>query len=142
MGRFMKILVLKTSSDETMQKLFKELDRVEKKRIDCLIQSSQIDRYRQEYPDINFIDIRRERFENLSSEIMDIISAKFYDRLYITLSGVNGYHFWNVIEFVSKVHFRRAFFYNCNGEQMKIPKGNIIKDTLERLYIKWNDFII
>lgn len=138
----MKILVLKTSSDTTIQKLFKELDGVGEKDIDCLIQSSQVDRYRKEYSDINFIDIHRERFDNISPEIMELISEKFYDRLYITFSGVNGYDFWNVIEYASKVCYRRAFFYNCNGEQAEIPRKNIIKETLVRLYIKWNDFII
>lgn len=142
MSRSMKILVLKTSSDTTMQRLFRELDRGEEKDIDCLIQTSQIDRYRKEYSYINFIDIRRERFDNISLEVINLVSEKLYDRLYITLSGINGYDFWNVVQFISKVCYKKAFFYNCNGEQIKIPRKNIIKDTLGRLYIKWNDLII
>lgn len=133
-----KILIFRTSTDATMQKLLKELG---KKDIDCLIQSSQIGKYQVEYPYINFIDICQERFENLSREVMSLISNKKYDQLYVTLSGVNGYNFWNVIELVGRVHFKKAFFYNCNGKKTKIPQKNIIRDTLCRLYIKLIELI-
>lgn len=134
--RMEKILVFRTSADRTIQKLFHELDQTGDMNIDCLIQSSKVQKYKEEFPNINFIDIEGEKFENLSSEIMKMISKKVYDRLYITLTGVNAYNFWNVMKIVSHVHFKKGFFYNCNGEKTKIPRENIIKDTLCRLYIK------
>lgn len=131
------ILIFKTSTDVTIQKLFHELAGEENKDIDCLIQHSHVKRYQEEYPYINFIDIQGERFENLSLEIMEKISKKLYDMVYVTLTGTNAYGFWNVISIVSKVRFKKGFFYNCNGEKMEIPRKNIVKDTICRLYIKW-----
>lgn len=133
----MYVLVLKTSADATMQKLLNELCNDTNKQIDCLIQSSQVIRYQKEYPDINFIDICKERFENLPSDVTSMVTNKKYDQLYITLSGINAYNFWNVMELVNKIRYKTAFFYNCNGVKMKIPRKNIIKDTLCKWYINW-----
>ncbi len=133
----MHVLVLKTSTDTTMQKLLNELCNDTNKQIDCLIQSSLVIRYQKEYPDINFIDICKERFENLPSDVTSMVTNKKYDQLYITLSGVNAYNFWNVMELVNKIRYKTAFFYNCNGVKMKIPRKNIIKDTLCKWYINW-----
>lgn len=137
----MNILVLKTSTDVTIQKLFMEINEKENMVIDCLIQHNQVNKYKKEYPDINFIDICQERFESLPIEVVDVVSEKIYDQMYITLSGKNGYDFWNVISLASKIRFKNAFFYNCNGEKYKIPRENIIKDVLCRLYFKWINFI-
>lgn len=132
-----KILIFKTSTDVTIQKLFHEFAGEENKDIDCLIQHSHVKRYQEEYPYINFIDIQGERFENLSLEIMEKILENLYDIVYVTLTGANAYGFWNVISIVSKVRFKKGFFYNCNGEKMEIPRKNKVKDTICRLYIKW-----
>lgn len=137
----MKILVMKTSTDTTVQRLFEELDKIENKELECLIQHSQVERYQKMYPYINFIDIRRERFENLPIYVINKISKKRYDKLFITFSGVHGYNFWNVMELVSGIHFRQAFFYNCNGEKLQIPKKRILKDLLCKAYINWIIFI-
>lgn len=138
----MKILVLRTSGDATIQNLFQKLYKIDPdNRIDCLIQKSQIIRYQETYKYINFIDICGERFENIPSEVVKGISDKKYDELYITLSGVNGYNFWNVMELIKSIGYRRAFFYNCNGERVEIPKKNVVQDIVCRLYIKWVRFI-
>lgn len=123
-----------------MQRLLKKLDNGNK-NIECLIQSSQLEKYKKEYPNVKFIDICRERFEDLPAEVIDMISQKKYDQLYITLSGVNGYNFWNVVKLVSTLRFKKAFFYNCNGDRIKIPEKNVIKDTLCRCYIRYIDYV-
>lgn len=132
------ILIFKTSSDNTMYRLFQELG---KRNIDCLIQSSQMGRYQVKYPYINFIDIQQEGFYNLSSEIITQISSKVYAQLYVTFSGTKGYNYGNVMELVDMVNFKSAFFYNCNGDKVRIPKKNVIKDMLCRLYVKWIGFV-
>lgn len=132
-----RILVFKTSADATIQRLFSELADGVNRNIDCLIQHSQVVSYKQKYPFINFFDIQNERFEELPLEIMNMISRKQYDRVYVTLTGVYGYDFWNVIEIVSNVRFKKAFFYNCNGETREIPRKRIIKEIVCKLYIKW-----
>lgn len=132
-----KILVFKTSADATIQRLFSELEDGVNRNIDCLVQHSQVISYKQKYPLINFWDIQSERFEDLPSNIMNMISQKQYDRIYVTLTGMYGYDFWNVIEIVSNVRFKRAFFYNCNGEKREIPRKRIIRENVCRLYIKW-----
>lgn len=131
-----QILIFRTSTDATIQKLIREIWEVGNKEIECLIQSSQIKRYGEEYPDIKFIDINGERFEELPLAVMNRITKKKYDRLYITLSGVKGYHFDNVVKIVSKIRVKYAFFYNCNGEKIRIPKKKRIIDRLIGLYIK------
>lgn len=133
-----KILVFKTAADGTMKRLFHDLEREE---IDCLIQSSQIARYREEYPSVRFIDICKEGFYDLPPEVMKAISGKNYEQLYVTFSGIKGHNFGNVMELVAKVHFNKAFFYNCNGDRVEIPRQNVIKDRLCRAYIGFVSFL-
>lgn len=137
----MKIVILKTSDDKTMKKLFDELDKHDDKEIDCFIQNSQLEKYRNEYPYVNFIGIGQERFENLMEEVTDKMCKKKYDQLYITLSGISGYNFWNVVSVAKMIRFKEAFFYNCNGERMQIPKKSVVKDTLGKLYIQYINYI-
>jgi len=129
-----KILIFKTSTDMTMKRLFHEL---REKDIDCLIQSSQINRYRIEYPYINFIDICQEGFYDLPFGIVDEMRQKIYDQVYITFSGIKGHNYGNVMELVSQMNFKRAFFYNCNGDRTEIPQANKVKDMICRFYITW-----
>lgn len=133
-----KILVFKTSTDATIKKL---LDEMGKKDIDCLIQSSLVGRYQAEYPAVNFIDIRQEGFYDLPPNVIDMISLKKYDQLYVTFSGIKGHNYGNVMELVDKLDYKNAYFYNCNGDRIEIPRKNIIKDTLCWIYIKWIGFI-
>lgn len=133
-----KILIFKTSTDATIKKLLNELG---KKDIDCLIQSSQIAKYQEEYPYINCIDIHQERFENLPVEVTNEISKKRYDYFYLTLTREDGYNFWNVIRLACRVRFKKAFFYNCNGKKIKIPKKSVIGDMLYRMYVRWVELI-
>lgn len=131
-----KVLILRTSTDATIRKLIKELRETERNEIYCMVQSSQFQRYEEDYPDIKFIDICGERFEDLPLDVVDSIRSKRYSSLYITLTGEKAYNFWNVIEIVSKVRFKRGFFYNCNGQMTEIPRKNILRDTVCRLYMR------
>lgn len=133
-----KILVFKTAADATMKRLFHDL---ESSDIDCLIQSSQITRYREEYPYINFIDICQEGFYDLPTDVIRMMTEKNYNQLYVTFSGIKGHNYGNVMELVSKVHFKKAFFYNCNGDKTEIPEQNVIKDKLYRAYIAFVSFV-
>lgn len=133
-----KILVFKTSADATIKRLFHEL---ESRDIDCLIQSSQIARYKEEYPYVNFIDICQEGFYDLPGKVTEMISKKRYDQVYVTFSGIKGHNYGNVMELVSKVHFKKAFFYNCNGDRTEIPEQNVIKDRLCRVFIALVSFM-
>ena len=133
-----KILVFKTSTDATVKRLFQELGEEE---IDCLIQSSQIDRYQAEYPHINFIDICQEGFYDLPAKVLEQVSEEKYNELYVTFSGIKGHNYGNVMELVDEMEFRCGFFYNCDGERVEIPKRNRIKDIICRIYIGWIGFI-
>lgn len=133
-----KILVFKTAADATMRRLFHDL---KNRSVDCLIQSSQIARYREEYPYINFIDICQEGFYDLPAEVIRMISEKKYDQVYVTFSGIKGHNYGNVMELLIKVHFKKAFFYNCNGDRTEIPEQNMIIDKLCRVYIAFVSFL-
>jgi len=128
------ILIFRTSADETVERLIGELG---EKNIDCLIQSSQITRYREKYPYIDFIDICQEGFYDLPDKVIKKIAETKYDQLYVTFSGIKGHNYGNVMGLVSKVHYKNAFFYNCNGEMKEIPRQNVIKDLCCRAYIEF-----
>ena len=129
----MKVLVFRTSSDDTMRHLFMELG--DEHAIDCLIQSSQFEQYRMQYPKINFIDIQQEVFVDLSKTLLDAISEKQYDRIYVTVSGVVAHNYGNVMQILACLKSRSSFFYNCHGKQIEIPQRNLWKDTFWSLYI-------
>ena len=119
-----------------MKRLFLDLG---KAKIDCLIQSSQIGRFKNRHPYINFIDIYQEGFYNLSVQVLDIIANEIYDQLYVTFSGIKGNNYDNIIELINKLNYKEAFFYNCNGDKIKIPEKNIINDLLIKVYIRFID---
>ncbi|MDE6600753.1 MAG: hypothetical protein K2K90_01040 [Lachnospiraceae bacterium] len=73
--------------------------------------------------------------------VTDVIFRQAYDQVYITLSGREGYGYGNVLKLIQQVNYRRAFFYNSNGDRMEIPDGNRIRDTLCRIYIEFTGFI-
>lgn len=133
-----KILVFKTAADATMKKLLFELKDMD---VDCLIQSSQRKRYKAEYPNVNFIDIGREGFYSLPDEVTKILSKKKYDQVYVAFSGIKGHNYGNVMELVAKTDFKKAYFYNCNGDRIEMPKQNMVKDMLCRVYIALISFI-
>lgn len=135
-----KILIFKTSVDATMKRLLQELGK--ENDIDCLIQSNQVQRYRTEYPYINFIDIRQEAFYDIPVEIISAISKKKYEQLYVTFSGIVGHNYGNVMSLVNRVHFEKGCFYNCNGDRMEIPPKNFLKDMVLRIYIRCVEFML
>ena len=69
------------------------------------------------------------------------MNCQAYDEVFITFSGREGYSYGNVLELLGQISYKRAFFYNCNGERIEIPKGNMIKDTLCRIYIAFTGFL-
>lgn len=133
-----KILVLKTSMDGTMFRLFDEL---QGKHIDCLIQSSEMNKYQKKFPNINFIDIENEGFYELTPHVLRQATKERYDEIYITFSGVVGHHYGNVIEVLDLLRFKKAFFYNCNGERVNIPRQNLLRDWLCREFISFIQFV-
>lgn len=128
-----KVIVLKTSTDATIYRLFEE---IKDNEIFCLIQSSQIDRYRKMYPDIKFIDIQKEGFYDLSEEVMLSIDGITFDELYVTYSGVVGHNYGNVLAIVDKINRKKAFFYNCNGNRVEMPVFSKMRNFLCRVFIK------
>lgn len=131
------ILVFRTSTDATMKRLFQDLG---KEKIDCLIQSSQINKYKTKYSYINFIDIFQESFYDVPDEVVHMMCQKVYDQVYVTFSGTTGHNYGNVMELLSKMNYKSAFFYNCNGDKFEIHRKHILKDMICRLYIKWIGF--
>ena len=133
------ILVFKTSTDATMERLFHTLGDLGS--IDCLIQASQIDRYRSIYPNVHFVDIEREGFYDLPTYVLEQIYGKEYDELYVTFSGISGYNYGNVMSIVEHVRSKACFFYNGNGERIAMPTMNRWKDFLLKCYIVLMDWI-
>ena len=136
----MNILVFKTSSDATMERLFEQLG--SGSNITCLIQSSTLKRYRKRYPHVNFLDIRQEGFYDLPSEVIQTISNEKYDQVYVTFSGISGHNYGNIIQILTLLCYDAAFFYNCNGNRTEIPRENMLRDWFWHIYIRVATFIL
>ena len=128
-----KILIFRTSVDGTFRRLYEE---VKENNVSCLIQSSQLERYKESYPDILLIDICQEGFYDLPQKVYTQLDSEEYDEVYITFSGVVGHNYGNVLEILKKIKYKKAYFYNCNGDKTEICRGNSMKYKLCRLYIK------
>ncbi len=129
----MNILVFKTSNGYTLNRLLNELGG--ERNIKCLVSSSGIKECQAKYPEVVFIDIGRESFYDLSDELVMQLRNDVFDEVYITLSGKHGYNYGNVVQLINEITFAKAFFYNCNGERISIPRKSWIKDLLIRAYI-------
>lgn len=135
-----KILVLKTANDNTMQRWLNKYG-LQDNEIYCMIQSSQLERYRERYPTVIFIDIEGEGFYNLPDSVMQQVLSHYYDAVYVTFSGIVGHNYGNIMEIIRQLRFKEAFFYNCNGEERIMPKMNPICELICRLYIKCVEII-
>lgn len=133
------ILILKTSTDATMDLLFSELS--SNHHIDCLIQTSQLERYRKVYPNIHLIDIRQEDFYEMPKDVIVNLSQKEYEQTYITFTGYVGHNYGDVMRIVDKINSKEIFFYNCRGDKILIPEKNIWKDFICKIYILFIDWI-
>lgn len=127
-----KVLVFKTSANETVKRLFEEISGQE---VHCLIQASQLDIFQKKYPQISFINIEREAFYDIEPAVLDGISDICFDEVYITFSGLEGFNYENVLSILRGLEYKNAFFYNANGDKVLIPKDNIIVEKMIRLYL-------
>lgn len=130
-----RIIVLKTASDTVVDRLLDEIKN--HRNIDCLIQPSNIERYKTKYPEINYINIQRERFEYLAEGILSEIEKKSYRILYIPHAGVQPYNFGNVILLASHINHKKIIFYSENGEKREIRKKGKMSSFLNRLMITY-----
>lgn len=127
-----KILIIKTSSDKTIKKLLEELVGCE---VTGIIQEGLLQIYQGEYPTVKWIGIRDESFYEIDNELIKELSKNVFDEVYITLSGVVGHNMGSIIGIIENLRFKKAYFYNCNGNRVSIPKPNFLKDLICRVYI-------
>ncbi|WP_026503800.1 hypothetical protein [Butyrivibrio sp. NC3005] len=130
----MKILILKTSVDATFDNLIGDLCN-KNHRIICLVPSSHYAKYKTKYSYVKLIDIKNEGFYDLPISVMKKLKNQKFDEVYITLSGVVGHNYGNVISILELLKFKKAFFYNSNGDRIEIPKQNLLFDFLCGFYI-------
>ena len=130
-----KVLIFKTASDNVMNQLFDKVSN-ENAEIDCLIQNSLIEQYKEKYENINFINIYKEGFYNVSSDVIDPIKSVCYNKIFIPLTGAHGHNFGNIIDIITQLSFKNGYFYNCNGELIEIPQYGFWQDWLCRCYIR------
>lgn len=133
-----KSIVLKTASDTVVDKLLDEIKSQQK--IDCLIQPGSMERYKAKYPEINFINIQRERFENLAEDTLAEIEKGYYQNLYIPHAGEGPYRFGNVILLAGHINHKKLYFYNEYGETRAIRKKGRMASVFYRwmiTYFKW-----
>ncbi len=127
-----KVLVFKSSANDTIIKLFGELSGQE---VYCLIQDSQIEVFRNRFPGIKFINIEKEAFYDVAPSVLEIVSKISFEEVYVTFSGLEGFNYENVLSLVKELHYQKAFFYNANGDRTIIPKDNIFFEKLIRIYL-------
>lgn len=133
-----KVLVLKTASDVVMDRLLSEIGN--KENVNCFIQSSKLEEYKEKYPEIYFVDIQGERFGNLTQNVLAETENVYYQTVYIPHVGEKPRYFGNVILFVSHINHKRIIFYNENGEKREVKRKGKIASFFCRImitYFKW-----
>lgn len=128
-----EILVFKTSNDNAMHKLN---DKLVDSNIDCLVQTRDYSRLKSEYPDVTFVDICRSSFYDIPEEIMKEVISKKYDEAYVLLSGKHGYNYGNVIDILERCDYKRAYFFNSEGECIDIPRFSVIHQLFIGLFMR------
>lgn len=126
-----RILVFKTAEDQIVMKLLEEQ---KEDRIDIMIPSNDVKKYELIYPCINYLEIASDSFYEINQSVIEQISAILYDRIYITLTGRHEHDFGHVLEILTKCRYKRAFFYNCDGEYMEIPRYSLLTEMVISLY--------
>lgn len=121
-----RILILKTAKNEIVERCFEEN---KNDKIVCLIQSSVIGDFRKRYNNVEFIDIKRESFNELPEEIYEYFKRENFDKVLIPLSGKFAHNYGNVIYVVSKIRFKEAFFFYKDGITTRIPRNGVIVDA-------------
>lgn len=129
-----KVLVFKTASDAIMERLFTELQAKECEKI-CLIQTSLKDIFQKKYPEISFIDIQKEGFYEIKSEVLQPVQKMKLDRIYIPTTGVRATNFGNIMELCNKFCYEELIFYNSNGEESIVRKKGAFVEWLIKIYI-------
>lgn len=128
------ILIFKTASDSVLDKLLEELSS-KKQRKYCIIQSSLINIYSQKYKDIQFIDIQKEGFYDISRDVLKVIKNISFTEVYIPTTGPRAMNFGNILEIVEQLNYRKIIFYSCNGGKNIINKKSKLEEKMIRLYI-------
>lgn len=130
------ILIFKTASDVVMKRLFEELQAEKSKKI-CLIQSSLISNFQEKYPDVLFVDSKREGFYGMEDVVMRPLKEIEFGKIYIPTTGVRANNFGNIIELCKGLSYQELIFYNCNGERSVIKKKSHFSETLIKMYINF-----
>ena len=130
-----KVLVFKTASDAIMERLFTELQSKECEKI-CLIQTSLKEIFQKKYPEISFIDIKKEGFYDISDEVLQSVEETKLDKIYIPTTGVRATNFGNIMEICNKLCYKELIFYNSNGEESVVKKKGVFIEWLINIYIR------
>ena len=133
-----RVLVLKTASDVVMDRLLEEIGN--KENVNCFIQTSKLEEYKEKYPAIYFVDIQGERFGNLTENVLAETEKVYYRTVYIPHAGKKPRYFGNVILFTSHINHKRIIFYNEDGEKREVKKKGKIVSSFYRImiiYFKW-----
>lgn len=128
-----RVLVLKTSDDKTIKKL---LDEWKEDCIDCLVQADDLFQFESDCPNINFIEATSNNFYDLDQTVFRKIATIDYDVVLITLTGLHEHDFGHVLRLLEKLIYKRAYFYNCEGDYMEIPHYPSIVESLIALYMR------
>ncbi len=127
-------LILNTASENVTFNLFKELCSEDAEKY-CLIQSSKLDKYQSRYKDIQFIDICKEGFYDISENILNNIKKYHFDIVYIPTTSVRATNFGNILEIINKLNYEKIIFFNCDGEKSTVNKMGKLQEKLIKLYI-------
>lgn len=135
------ILIFKTASDVIMNRLFEELQMMEKSKKLCLVQTSVISDFQKKYPYVQFIDIRKEFFYGLDDSVINPLKEIAFEKIYIPTTRVRVNNYGNIVDICAKLSYQELVFYNCNGEQRIVKKKSRIEEMLIKLYISFVEML-
>ena len=126
------VLVFKTAADSVMYQLFERIKKEE--NIICLIQSDALEIYQSRYPNIQFIDIEKEGFYNVTPNILEKVGNMKFDKIILVSSGARFHDFQNILDIVEKLDYETLIFYNNSGEMRELKKKKV-NDWFYRILI-------
>lgn len=134
-----KILILKTASDIIVDNLLEKLLHQNNEKI-CMIQTSARAKFEKKYPNVKFIDIKKEGFYEIADEILQPIQKMKFERIYIPTTGTRANNFGNILKLCNELNFKELFFYNSNGEGNIVKKKTAFTEWMIKNYIELIEF--
>lgn len=125
-----KILIFKTCGDWVAYSSLDKLIVNTEDEIHCFIQSGSYEKYSAKYPQIRFIDIRSNIFDNPEIFRFDDIDKIRFDEIYFLATGVYFQNYRNILEIAENIKADKWIFCNGKGHIKEVKRHSKFYETM------------